>query len=1100
MKKGYLYYFIFIFGVFFAFMFYFNPSYAFAAGTVYDSNSFYESGTLAVSGGSISCVPNGIYHDGNYLLFTPSDVTSANMADHYMEFKINVPVASTYAVKGVFHMCSEGGIYGLSINGTDYGYLPLNNNSEMLAVISCVNGQISLPKGENTFRIYLLTTNKTLCGFDTIELTNSSPQPLDTPTGLSWNYGFAQWSADSNASGYRLQLYKDGSAVGSSVTVSSGSSYNFLTEIFQSGTGTYTFTVTSIGDDNYFKDSSPATVAGGHSYYHYIALDGSTNLPDAMVNSPYSFTFSTNGGYSNKLYSFTGVIPDGMHFSPSGILSGTPLCQGSYSFEISVTDGTTTDTKPFYLTVNQPVTLLNAVADGHADTATSSYISLTFDNNIAGFTADDIAITDGTGSAVKGTLSGSGTSRRLSLSQVTVQGNILLNITSPTCFAVSGSPVTVAVYKYKPSDNASLSDLKIGGNTVSGFAAGQYAYSLDLPYGTKSDDAVAQISAVKADSKAAAVVSQADHFPGDAVVTVTAEDGLTIHSYTVHLRTAADTAPIRKTGVADHTAADVFVNQAYTLKLTDLFRDVNAGETLNYKVSINGAAYIPAEEAYSYTPAAAGLTTLRFIANDGTMDSTDTYTVSLNAAKPKYKLTIKAGNGGSIITGADGNYEAGAVIPISANAQANYSFAGWTSSNGGSFGENSSSTTAFVMPAQATTVMAAFTYVTPSSNNTSSQASDNTLPTLKGNSINGWNAIKEYLADCTTGSFTVDMNGNTRIPKDLLNNIQGKDIRLTIKLTEGIEWIINGRDIPAAWQEGTEGNTAEQAGGGFDKIPPSELDLQIALDTHHISEELINGLAFDGEAFRQLSLTHEGSFGFSAVLHINLNQSNKGKVVYLYYYNPGTNKLELQSVGQIDGAGSTEFTFRHASDYVILMDNGNDLIKRMKQTAVTPSRKTLYFGGTKDNTAVFSITYPQEIAKLMEDGGCTGSVIYTSSDPKTAAVTSEGKITALKKGKTTVTAAININGTVISFPIGITIKKAAIRLKKYTEAMNKGEAFCFQAKGYGIDAAEITWSSAKKSVIVINKKTGKALAKAAGTCYISAKAGDVKTKIKVVVK
>lgn len=49
-----------------------------------------------------------------------------------------------------------------------------------------------------------------------------------------------------------------------------------------------------------------------------------------------------------------------------------------------------------------PVVLQSAVADGVPGTTTSTKIDLTFDAAIAGLTADDIIITDGTGSAVKG--------------------------------------------------------------------------------------------------------------------------------------------------------------------------------------------------------------------------------------------------------------------------------------------------------------------------------------------------------------------------------------------------------------------------------------------------------------------------------------------------------------------------------------------------------------------------------------------------------------------------------------------------------------------------------------------------------------------------
>lgn len=46
----------------------------------------------------------------------------------------------------------------------------------------------------------------------------------------------------------------------------------------------------------------------------------------------------------------------------------------------------------------------------------------------------------------------------------------------------------------------------------------------------------------------------------------------------------------------------------------------------------------------------------------------------------------------------------------------------------------------------------------------------------------------------------------------------------------------------------------------------------------------------------ELSLAYEGDFGFTAKLKLNINENNKGMIANLFYYNPVTKKLELQSV------------------------------------------------------------------------------------------------------------------------------------------------------------------------------------------------------------
>ena len=65
-------------------------------------------------------------------------------------------------------------------------------------------------------------------------------KPLDAPTGLAWSTttpGQATWGAVTKASGYSVQLYKDGSAQGSPATTS-GTSYDFANTITQAGSYT----------------------------------------------------------------------------------------------------------------------------------------------------------------------------------------------------------------------------------------------------------------------------------------------------------------------------------------------------------------------------------------------------------------------------------------------------------------------------------------------------------------------------------------------------------------------------------------------------------------------------------------------------------------------------------------------------------------------------------------------------------------------------------------------------------------------------------------------------------------------------------------------
>uniref|UniRef100_UPI0030CA390C T9SS type A sorting domain-containing protein n=1 Tax=uncultured Flavobacterium sp. TaxID=165435 RepID=UPI0030CA390C len=89
------------------------------------------------------------------------------------------------------------------------------------------------------------------------------------------------------------------------------------------------------------------------------------------------------------------------------------------------------------------------------------------------------------------------------------------------------------VYFYRPAAStvATLSDLKVDGTTVAGFAPGKINYSVVLPKGTT---VIPQITAVtKTNSLAAATINQASALPGDATVVVVSDDASTTKTYTI---------------------------------------------------------------------------------------------------------------------------------------------------------------------------------------------------------------------------------------------------------------------------------------------------------------------------------------------------------------------------------------------------------------------------------------------------------------------------------------------------------------------------------------------------------------------------------------
>lgn len=81
---------------------------------------------------------------------------------------------------------------------------------------------------------------------------------LSMPSGLTFNGKNAKWDAVENATGYTVQLYKDGEKLGNAVNCS-GTSYNFSTDIEKNLGGAYSFTVTATSTSAEYGDSDTAT-------------------------------------------------------------------------------------------------------------------------------------------------------------------------------------------------------------------------------------------------------------------------------------------------------------------------------------------------------------------------------------------------------------------------------------------------------------------------------------------------------------------------------------------------------------------------------------------------------------------------------------------------------------------------------------------------------------------------------------------------------------------------------------------------------------------------------------------------------------------------
>lgn len=317
---------------------------------------------------------------------------------------------------------------------------------------------------------------------------------------------------------------------------------------------------------------------------------------------------------------------------------------------------------------------------------------------------------------------------------------------------------------YAPGRDASLQDLTVGGGTVSGFAADTYLYETELPYGTLPGSARARVGATARDPKASVSIAQAAELPGSATVTVTAEDKTTL-TYTVlfTLGAKSNNPPTEKYIVP---AQNVTVGGTVRFSASDIADDED-DDTL----AITGIVAEPASgiaaasldsETVTITGEAAGSTSVTVTVSDGKAAADITVPILVGSPGAQtYALTVRAGTGGTITAGSSGNYASGAVISIAATAEGSYSFSGWASTAGGTFGNAGSPATTFIMPANATTVTANFRRIDKDDDDKHDAPARTYTADVKGTDSAGGDILKTTLpvtVDTDTGSASVTID------------------------------------------------------------------------------------------------------------------------------------------------------------------------------------------------------------------------------------------------------------------------------------------------------------------------------------------------------
>ena len=298
----------------------------------------------------------------------------------------------------------------------------------------------------------------------------------------------------------QVMVYRDqdakrasvGSQVGSLTAGTAGSvTFNLTTENFDPGSSiTLSYegqppqppgisiepnTTTGNSMDVTIRTTS-GTPAGSYQYSFIVTDDAGgtakTNTFTIVVISPQTATYTVTVNGSDAPATGAGAYEAGQTVTVSAGYRNNHTFARWSSSEVSFANPnnpTTTFTMPARNvtvsaiwdaidggTVLENVTFTAEQVGGTRNSVSSTGILLRFNREVTGLSAGSITIANGTGSAVRGTLSGSGDTYTISLTDVPVQGTVNVSIANFGAFTVTNNPQQAEVFRDTTSRRATV--------------------------------------------------------------------------------------------------------------------------------------------------------------------------------------------------------------------------------------------------------------------------------------------------------------------------------------------------------------------------------------------------------------------------------------------------------------------------------------------------------------------------------------------------------------------------------------------------------------------------------------------------------------------
>ena len=371
-------------------------------------------------------VPAGLDEDEYKLLMFNEQYNGAKQTDYASRFcTVTLTVDNTDPELSGFAVSrASNSTATVDFTASERGsYYYVVDGNETISSINTTGNGIAMITGEQTLELDNISAGKSylhivaedvagnVCNVQTIPILGF----LTAPTNADWDnavLGKASWSAVTNASGYSIQLYKDGAAFGSPVRIDNPDtmSYTFtipeppaedsddsttttptLPDNAITEAGTYSFRVTALGD--------------GTDYSNSVAAESARHLSSITVEENETGTITASARYavSGTEITLTGDPNSGYRFSkwsltPELTVTDNKFTMPEEAVTVSAVFARRSSSSTYPITVKDSTNGSAVSSHKSASSGTTVTIAVKPDT---GYTLETLTVTDKNGKEVK---------------------------------------------------------------------------------------------------------------------------------------------------------------------------------------------------------------------------------------------------------------------------------------------------------------------------------------------------------------------------------------------------------------------------------------------------------------------------------------------------------------------------------------------------------------------------------------------------------------------------------------------------------------------------------------------------------------------------